>query len=102
MRRWFSDLLPHFGPVWKLALPVILANTLKSLTNLTNIFFAGRLGPVEIAAIGMSNGVNMLILVGFMSITAASMVLAAQARGARNESGLLAVAHQSIALVLIV
>lgn len=98
MRSWFRELHPHFGPVWKLSLPVILANSLQSLTNLTNIFFAGRLGPVEIAAIGMSNSVNMLILVGFMSITAASMALAAQARGARNESGLSAVAHQSISL----
>src|SRR5690625_3466258 len=101
MKRWLRELHPHFGPVWKLSLPVILANSLQSLTNLTNIFFAGRLGPVEIAAIGMSNSVNMLILVGFMSITAASMALAAQARGARNESGLSAVAHQSSSLGVI-
>lgn len=101
MRRWFSDLLPHFGPVWKLALPVILANTLQSLTNLTNVFFAGRLGPVEIAAIGMSNSVNMLVLVAFMSITAASMALAAQAKGARDEDELSQVAHQSISLGVI-
>lgn len=101
MKRWLRELHPHFGPVWKLSLPVILANSLQSLTNLTNIFFAGRLGPVEIAAIGMSNSVNMLILVAFMSITAASMALAAQAKGQRNESELSGVAHQSISLGVI-
>lgn len=101
MRRWLRDLLPHFGPVWKLSLPVILANSLQSLTNVTNIFFAGRLGPVEIAAIGMSNSVNMLLLVAFMSITAASMALAAQAKGARDEEALSTVAHQSISLGVI-
>ncbi len=101
MKQWFSDLLPHFGPVWKLALPVILANSLQSLTNVTNVFFAGRLGPVEIAAIGMSNSINMLVLVAFMSITAASMALAAQAKGARDETELSNVAHQSISLGVI-
>ena len=99
--RWLKDLLPHFGPVWKLSLPVILANSLQSLTNVTNIFFAGRLGPVEIAAIGMSNSVNMLLLVAFMSITAASMALAAQAKGARDPEQLSGVAHQSISLGVI-
>lgn len=101
MKKWLSDLLPHFGPVWKLSLPVILANSLQSLTNITNVFFAGQLGPVEIAAIGMSNSVNMLILVAFMSITAASMALAAQAKGARNVEELSQVAHQSISLGVI-
>lgn len=98
MKKWFSDLLPHFGPVWKLSLPVILANGLQSLTNITNLYFAGQLGPVEIAAIGISNSVNMLVLVAFMSITAASMALAAQAKGSRNEQDLSRVAHQSISL----
>lgn len=101
VKKWFSDLLPHFGPVWKLSLPVILANGLQSLTNITNLYFAGKLGPVEIAAIGMSNSVNMLILVAFMSITAASMALAAQAKGSRNEHDLSRVAHQSISLGVI-
>lgn len=101
MKKWFSDLLPHFGPVWKLSLPVILANGLQSLTNITNLYFAGQLGPVEIAAIGISNSVNMLVLVAFMSITAASMALAAQAKGSRNEQDLSRVAHQSISLGVI-
>lgn len=101
MKKWLADLLPHFGPVWKLSLPVILANSLQSLTNITNLYFAGQLGPVEIAAIGISNSVNMLVLVAFMSITAASMALAAQAKGSRNEAELSQVAHQSVSLGVI-
>jgi putative MATE family efflux protein len=95
------NLLPHFRPVWQLALPVIIANLLQSLVNVTAVFMAGRLGPVEIAAIGMASSVNMLILVAFMSITAGSMTLAAQAIGARNPAALSNIARQSISLGLV-
>lgn len=98
MKSSIANLLPHFGPVWRLSLPVIIANLLQSLVNVTAVFMAGRLGPVEIAAIGMASSVNMLILVGFMSITAGSMTLAAQAIGARNRAELSRVARQSISL----
>ncbi len=91
-------MMPHFGPVWRLSVPVILTNALQSVVNLASIFMAGRLGPVEIAAVGMANSVNMLVLVAFMSITAGSMTLAAQARGARDESELSRVARQSLSL----
>jgi putative MATE family efflux protein len=98
VRSIIRNLLPHFGTVWRLALPVIIANLLQSLVNVTAVFMAGRLGPVEIAAIGMASSVNMLILVGFMSITAGSMTLAAQAIGARTPARPSDIARQSISL----
>src|SRR5690554_4819634 len=98
VKRAFASMMPHFGPVWRLSVPVILTNALQSVVNLASIFMAGRLGPVEIAAVGMANSVNMLVLVAFMSITAGSMTLAAQARGARDDSELSRVARQSLSL----
>ncbi len=91
-------LLPHIRPVWKLALPVILTNSLQALVNVAAVFMAGRLGPLEIAAVGMANSVNMLLLMAFFAITAGSMSLAAQARGARNDRELSSVARQSVSL----
>ncbi|HEX7021951.1 MAG TPA: MATE family efflux transporter [Trueperaceae bacterium] len=93
--------LPIIKQVWILALPVIGANLLKTLVNIVDVFMAGRLGPVEIAAVGMSNTIRMLILVGIISVTAGSMALAAQARGARNPKQLSFVTRQSLSLTVL-
>ena len=52
------------GQVLRLALPVILANMLQSLVNIADVFLAGRLDPVAIAAVGMSSSIRMLVMVG--------------------------------------
>jgi putative MATE family efflux protein len=90
-----------FGQVWRLALPVIVANVLQSLVNVADVFLAGRLGPVEIAAVGMGTSVRMLVLVGVMAVTVGCMALAAQARGAGDERELSRVARQSLSLAVL-
>ncbi len=91
---------PIFKEVWRLALPVILANLLQSLVNVVDVFMVGRLGPVEIASIGMANAVRMLVFVGVLSVTAGSMALAAQAKGARDPQRLSFVTRQSLSLTV--
>ncbi|HEX7003279.1 MAG TPA: MATE family efflux transporter [Trueperaceae bacterium] len=90
-----------FGQVWQLALPVIIANMLQSLVNVADVFLAGRLGPIEIAAVGMGTSVRMLVLVGIMAITAGCMALAAQARGAGDDEELSLVTRQSLSLAVL-
>ena len=90
-----------FGRVWRLAFPVILANLMQSLVNVVDVFMAGRLGPVEIAAVGMGNTVRLLVLVAVLSVTAGSMALAAQAKGARDPARLSFVAKQSLSLTVL-
>ncbi|MEX2536594.1 MAG: MATE family efflux transporter [Trueperaceae bacterium] len=90
-----------FRHVWRLALPVIVANMLQSLVNVADVFLAGRLGPIEIAAVGMGTSVRMLVLVGIMAVTAGCMALAAQARGAGDEVELSRVARQSLSLAVL-
>ena len=90
-----------FGQVWQLALPVIVANMLQSLVNVADVFLAGRLGPIEIAAVGMGTSVRMLVLVGIMAITAGCMALAAQARGAGDDEELSLVTRQSLSLAVL-
>ena len=94
-------LLPIYRTVWRISLPVILTNLLTTLVNIVDVFMVGRLGPLEIAAVGMSNTIGMLIMVITFSITAGSMTLAAQAKGARDPHKLSEVTRQSLSLMLI-
>ena len=93
--------LSIYRDVWGLALPVILTNLLMTLVNIVDVFMVGRLGPVEIAAVGMGNTVRMLVMVFILSVTAGSMALAAQAKGARDPKRLSFVTRQSLSLTVL-
>ncbi len=84
-----------------LALPVIFTNVLQSLVNVVDVFMAGRLGPIEIAAVGMGNTVRLFVFIGILAVTSGSMALAAQARGARDNAELSFVARQSLSLTVL-
>ena len=92
---------PIIGVVWRLAIPVILTNLLQTLVNVVDVFMVGRLGPLEVAAIGMAQIIRLLVLVGVLAVTAGSMALAAQAVGGRNDERLRFVTRQSLLLALI-
>jgi putative MATE family efflux protein len=87
--------------VWRLGLPVILTNLLMTLVNVVDVFMVGRLGPIEIAAVGMGQTIRMLVLITVLSVTAGSMALAAQAKGARDPQRLSFVARQSLSLTVL-
>ena len=93
--------LPVYREVWRLAFPVILTNLLMTLVNIVDVFMVGRLGPVEIAAVGMANTVRMLVMVGILSVTAGAMALAAQAKGARDPARLSFVTRQTLSLTVL-
>ncbi|MBI1294488.1 MATE family efflux transporter [bacterium] len=82
--------------VWKLALPVILTNLLQSLVDVIDVFMVGRLGPIAIAAVGMSSALRMLVLVMMLSVAAGAMSLIAQAKGARDPERMSFVTRQAI------
>jgi putative MATE family efflux protein len=93
--------LPVIKDVWRLALPVILTNLLQTLVNVVDVFMVGRLGPLEVAALGMSQTIRLLVLVAVLSVTAGSMSLAAQAIGRRDKDALALVTRQSLLLALL-
>lgn len=84
------------GLVWRLALPVILTNLLQSLVDVVDIFMVGRLGPIPIAAVGMSSAIRMLVLVMLISVAAGAMSLIAQAKGGRDPQRMSFVTRQAI------
>lgn len=87
--------------VGTLAVPVIFTNLLQTLVNVVDVFMAGRLGPVEIAAVGMGNTVRLFVFIGILAVTSGSMALAAQARGANDDAELSFVARQSLSLTVL-
>jgi len=93
--------LPIFNQVWRLALPVIFTFLLQNLVQVVDIFMAGRLGPIEVAAVGMSNTVRLLVFLGILAVTSGAMSLAAQAKGARDPKQLSFVTRQALSLTLI-
>ncbi|MEM7033790.1 MAG: MATE family efflux transporter [Chloroflexota bacterium] len=82
--------------VWRLALPVLLTNLLQSFVSVVDVYMVGRLGPIAIAAIGMSTAIQFLVLVMVLSVSAGAMSLIAQAKGARDSARMSFVTRQAI------
>ena len=102
----FYDTLPQgitwtkrralLSQVWRLALPVILTNLLQSLVNVVDVFMVGRLGPIALAAVGISSAIRMLMLVLLISVAAGGMSLISQAKGARDPLRMSNVTRQAV------
>lgn len=88
--------------VIKLSIPVIFTNLLQSLVAIVDVYIAGRLGSIELAAVGMSNTVRFLLFFSVMAVTAGEMALAAQAYGSGDKKRLQHVGEQSVILTLLV
>ena len=88
--------LPILKEVVKLAWPVILTNLLQTLVSIVDTLMVGRLGPIAIAAVGMSNAFRLLVLVALLAVSAGGMSLISQARGARDPVRMSFVVRQSV------
>ena len=74
----------------------MFGNLLQSLVNVIDVFMVGRLGPIAIAAVGMSTAIRMLVLVLLLSVAAGAMSLIAQARGANDLARMSFVTRQAL------
>ncbi len=88
--------------VWQLALPVIFTNLLQSLVEVIDVLMVGRLGPIAIAAVGMSSAIRFLVLVMMLSVAAGAMTMIAQAKGARDDERMSFVTRQAISSGLLI
>lgn len=79
-----------------LSLPVLFSNLLQTMITVIDTIMVGRLGPIEIAAIGLGNTVRFLLFVTVMSVAGGAMSLIAQAKGSRNPERMSIVTRQSI------
>jgi len=82
--------------IWLLSLPVTITNLLQTSITIIDTLMIGRLGPIPIAAVGMSNTVRILILITMLSVSGGAMSLIAQAKGSRDPQRMSFVTRQSI------
>ena len=90
-----------FRDVSKLAFPVILSNLLISLTNVADVFMVGRLGPLELAAVGMATNIRFFVNVSVLMLITGAMALLAQAKGAGDSKRMSFVVRQTFSLMLL-
>lgn len=85
-----------------LSFPVVLSNLLQTLVTVIDTVMVGRLGPIEIAAIGLGNTVRILLFVTVMSVAGGAMSLIAQAKGSRDVDKMSIVTRQSLLSGLVI
>ena len=84
--RFDRDLLTR---VWQLAWPTVVYSLLQTLVGLVDVYMVGRLGKEAIAAVGFSQQVLMLIMIGALGVNTGTITLVAQFVGAgkRDQAG---------------
>ncbi|GLT14575.1 MATE family efflux transporter [Vibrio algivorus] len=85
-----------------LAIPIVLAQILQSAYQLTDAFWVGRLGAVQVAAVSISNPVTFLVIALGAGLAMAGATLSAQYMGAGNKKMVNHVAAQTMLMVVVI
>jgi putative MATE family efflux protein len=94
-----------YKKLFSIAIPIMLQNLIGSLVNMVDTVMIGRLGTVEIAAVGLGNNVFFLYMIILFGICSGGSVFTAQfwgkhdIRGIRKNMGLCLALNLSAALV---
>ena len=88
--------------VIRLAWPSILENMLQSIFGVVLLLLVARLGPAAVSGFGAANGLLMVAMAAFFSLSMGATVLVAHATGARNPAAAGLAAKQSLVLGAIV
>ena len=81
-----------------IAVPIILQNFISSFVNILDTIMIGRLGTIELAAVGLGNQLFFLLNLILYGIGSGGMVFTAQFWGKKDFNGL----QKTFALSLIV
>lgn len=90
---------PIVTSLFRLAIPIVLANVLQSGYQLTDTFWVGRLGGDAVAAVAVSFPITFLLLALGAGLAIAGSTLVAQYWGAGNTMMVNHVAGQTLLLV---
>lgn len=93
---------PILQSLFKLALPIVLANLLQTGYQITDAFWVGRLGSAAVAAVSVSFPVTFLMIAIGAGLGVAGATLTAQYAGARNQPMVDHVAAQTLLMVFAV
>lgn len=84
--------------VVRLAWPSIVENMLQSVFGVVMLLMIARLGPASVAGFGAANGLIMVAMSAFFSLSMGATVLVAHATGARNRGAAGLAAKQALVL----
>ncbi|HYH14902.1 MAG TPA: MATE family efflux transporter [Flavisolibacter sp.] len=93
---------PIISSLLKLAIPIVLANTLQSAYQLIDAFWVGRLGGNAVAAVSVTTPVVFLSIALGFGLAIAGSTLIAQYVGAGNFTMVNHVAAQTMLMVVLV
>lgn len=93
------------GVIWKslltFTLPLLLSALLQQLYNTVDLLIVGRFaGKIDMAAIGASGAITVLVVALFMGLSTGASVLVAQHYGAKDRAALSKVVHTNFAIAL--
>jgi len=88
--------------VWRVSLPIILAEASETLLHLIDSIFLARVGVTELGAIAVADSVLLLFLVLPLGLADGVQILTARRTGQRRPEAVGAVFNQGLSLVLVI
>ena len=70
--------------IWNLTLPALIELMLATLFNMVDLVMVGKVSTIALAAVGIANQPNMLILSVFQSLNVGTMALVARFTGTKD------------------
>ncbi len=86
---------------WRISGPLAAAYLAEIAMGITDMLFVGRLGSVELAAVGLASSVLFELLIVAVSVVSIVAVLAAEARGAGSSEGVRRAVRQGFLIALV-
>ena len=77
-----------YKTLFSIAIPIILQNLLQTFINMMDTIMVGRLGSVEIAAVGLGNQIFFMLIMVVFGISSGCSIFISQFWGAHNFKGI--------------
>jgi len=87
--------------LWKLALPLMAGALLQDLFTLADLFFVGRLGHIEVAALAVSGIIISVIMMAAIGISAGTIALIAHFIGKKDYNSADSVLFQTVVVSVV-
>ncbi len=96
-----ADSLLELRAILRISGPLAAAYLAEIAMGITDMLFVGRLGSVELAAVGLASSVLFEILIVAVGVVSIVAVLAAEARGAGSAEGVRRAVRQGFLVALV-
>lgn len=83
-----SLLKGFYKTLFSIAIPIILQNLLQTFTNMMDTIMVGRLGSVEIAAVGIGNQIFFMLIMVVFGVSSGCSIFISQFWGAHDFKGI--------------